>query len=50
MALKDLKSTQDGFNKSIAEALLKSQMLGEFGIAIKNTASSFEGLADNEDS
>ena len=49
-ALKDLKSTQDGFNKSIAEALLKSQRLGEFGIAIKNTAASFKGLADNEDS
>ena len=49
-ALKDLKSTQDGFNKSIAEAVLKSQKLGEFGIAVKNTAASFAGLADNNDS
>ena len=49
-ALKDLKSTMDGFNKSIAEAVLKSQMLGEFGIHVQNTAKSFKDLADTKDS
>jgi len=49
-ALKDLSSQQEGFNKLVAEAVLKNKAMTEFGQSVVNIQKSMKEMADTEDS